>query len=103
MHVFAKLCDVDPDGATHMLVRGQRLVRASEFGQPIEITMSHTGYRLQPGHRLRLHVASSDFPLYLWHPGTDENPWFATDGKANQQTLATGGETPSCVSLTILG
>jgi putative CocE/NonD family hydrolase len=102
LHVFVKLCDVDPDGATHMLLRGQRLVRASEFGTPIEVALSHTGHRLQPGHRLRLHVASSDFPLYLWHPGTDENPWFATQGQANQQTLATGGAIPSYLSLTVL-
>ena len=32
-----------------------------------------------PGHRLRLHVASSDFPVFLPHPGTAENPWDATD------------------------
>lgn len=102
MHVFAKLCDVDPDGAAHMLVRGERLVREPDFGRPVAVTMSHTGYRLLPGHCLRLHVASSDFPLYLWHPGTDEDPWLATTGKVNQQTLATGGSAPSYVSLTIL-
>ena len=78
MHVFAKLCDVAPDGAAHMLVRGERLVRGPELGEPLKLTMSHTGYRLLPGHCLRLHVASSDFPLYLWHPGTTEDPWFAT-------------------------
>ncbi|MGD0998582.1 MAG: CocE/NonD family hydrolase, partial [Thermoleophilia bacterium] len=102
MHVFAKLCDVDPDGATHMLVRGERLVCEPDFGRPIEVTMSHTGYRLLPGHCLRLHVASSDFPLYLWHPGTDEDPWLATTGRTNQQTLTTGGSVPSYLSLTIL-
>ena len=73
-----------------------------DFGRPVEVTMSHTGYRLLPGHCLRLHVASSDFPLYLWHPGTDEDPWLATTGTANQQTLATGGSAPSYLSLTVL-
>jgi predicted acyl esterase len=102
MHVHVKLCDVDPDGTTHMLLRGQRLVRASGYGTPVEVALSHTGYRVQPGHRLRLHVASSDFPLYLWHPGTDENPWFAAEGRANQQTLTTGGSAPAYVSLTVL-
>ena len=103
MHVFAKLCDVEPDGTAHMLVRGEQLVRGPAFGGPITISMSHTGYRLLPGHSLRLHIASSDFPLYLWHPGTDENPWHATKGEANHQTLATGGENPSRMTLSVLG
>jgi predicted acyl esterase len=64
--------------------------------------MGHTAYRLLPGHHLRLHLASSDFPLYLPHPGTDKNPWFATVGKTNKQTITTGGRTPSSVRLTIL-
>jgi hypothetical protein len=103
MHVFAKLCDVEPDGTAHMLVRGEELVRGSDFGGPITISMSHTGYRLLPGHSLRLHIASSDFPLYLWHPGTDEDPWLATKGEANQQTIAVGGEKPSRMTLSVLG
>ena len=101
MHVIVKLCDVDPDGAAHMLLRGERRVREPEFGDLVEVSLSHTGHRLQPGHRLRLAVASSDFPLYLPHPGTDESPWFATRGERNEQTLSTGGSTPSYVSLTV--
>ncbi len=102
LHVFAKLCDVAPDGAAHMLVRGERLVQASELDRPITVAMSHTGYRLLPGHSLRLHVASSDFPLYMWHPGTSEDPWLATRGEANQQTLTTGGTDPSRLTLSVL-
>ena len=103
MHVHAKLCDVYPDGAAHMLVRGDALIREAEYGRPVEVRLSHTAHRLLPGHRLRLAVACSDWPLYLWHPGTDEDPWHATNGEANQQTLATGGSAPSYVSLTVLG
>src|SRR5262249_4433886 len=65
MHVYAKLCDVDPDGAAHMLVRGQALAREPDPENPVTISLGHTGYRLRPGHRLRLQIASSDFPLYL--------------------------------------
>ena len=57
-----------------------------------EVYLGHTGYRVLPGHRLRLHVASSDFPVFLPHPGTAENPWDATETQTNRQTLAIGGE-----------
>jgi predicted acyl esterase len=64
--------------------------------------MGHTGYRLRAGHRLRLHVASSDFPLYVPHPGDGQNPWHFTTGNAAGQTLRTGGSHPSYVSLHVL-
>ena len=102
MHVHVKLLDVSPDGAARMLLRGQGHVARSAYGAPVPVELGHTAYRLMPGHRLRLHVASSDFPLYLWHPGTSEDPWWATQGAANGQTLITGGGHGSSVDLTVL-
>ncbi len=103
MHVHAKLCDVLPDGSARMLVRGEAVLAVADYGRPVQVRMSHTAHRLLPGHSLRLHVACSDYPLYLWHPGTDENPWLATKGEANEQRLATGGSAPSYLGLTIAG
>jgi len=103
MHLHAKLADVAPDGGARMLVRGQAHVQDPDPGEAVEISMGHTGYRLQPGHRLRVHLASSDYPLYLWHPGTGENPWQAIQGQRNEQTLVTGGPEPSHLSITVLG
>ena len=102
LFLHAKLVDVHLDGRAHSLLFGQRVVDDPRPGAPVELYLGHTGYRLQPGHRLRLHVASSDFPLFLPHPGTAENPWDATETRTNRQTLATGGERPSHVSLTVL-
>jgi uncharacterized protein len=102
MHLHAKLADAAPDGSAHMLVRGQAHVQNPDPGQGVEISLGHTGYRLQPGHRLRVHLACSDFPLYIWHPGTSESPWHATQGKRNEQTLLTGGSAPSHLSVTVL-
>ena len=102
MHVHVKLLDVNPAGTARMLLRGQSRVAGSNLGCKTRLELGHTGYRLGAGHRLRLHVAASDFPLFLWHPGTNENPWFATDGIAGQQTLATGGSHRSYVSLSVL-
>jgi len=103
MHVHAKLADVAPEGSAHMLVRGQAHVQDPDPGGAVEVSLGHTGYRLQPGHRLRVHLACSDFPLYLWHPGTGENPWHAIQGQRNEQTLVTGGPEPSHLSVTVLG
>jgi uncharacterized protein len=101
MHVFVKLVDVFPDGRAVMLLRGQTEM-AGPGPQVVDVYLGHTGYRLEPGHRLRLHVASSDFPLYVAHPGTDENPWFATATRPNRQLLLAGGAQPSHVVLAIL-
>jgi putative CocE/NonD family hydrolase len=103
MHIHVKVCDVDPDGSAHMLTRGQALARDPDPGRPVTVGLGHTGYRLQPGHRLRLQLACSDFPLYLWHPGTSENPWTAVKGQPNEQTVHTGASTASCLSLSVLG
>ena len=102
MHVHTKLSDVYPDGSAHMLVRGELLVKEADYRRPVEVKMSHTAHRLLPGHTLRLSIACSDYPLYLWHPGTDEDPWLATEGRANQQRLTTGGSSPSYLRITQL-
>jgi predicted acyl esterase len=97
--MFGKVLDVFPDGSSRMLQRGQALARDTDGGRPTRLDLGHLGYRVRAGHRLRLHVASSDFPLYLWHPGTSENPWTATSGTANEQRLRTGGSEGSFLSL----
>jgi uncharacterized protein len=99
--VHVKLVDVHPDGRAHALLFGQVVHDPAAEG-PAEVYLGHTGYCVQPGHRLRLHVASSDFPVFLPHPGTAENPWDAVETRANRHTLATGGAAPSHVSLTVL-
>jgi putative CocE/NonD family hydrolase len=102
MHVHAKLSEVAPDGTARMLVNGQELVAAPDPERGVVVSMGHTGHRVRPGCRLRLSIASSDYPLYLWHPGTSENPWYATKTDRNKQTLVTGGAAPSSLTLTVL-
>ena len=51
---------------------------------------------------LRLQVASSDYPVFVPHPGTSESPWFAIRTAVNRQRLLTGAATPSSLQLTIL-
>jgi predicted acyl esterase len=102
MNLHVKLIDVDPAGGSHIVLYGQRAVDNPGDGTAAEVYLGHTGYRLPAGHRLRLQVASSDYPLYVAHPGTSESPWFATRTAVNHQRLLTGGATPSHLSVTVL-
>ena len=102
MYLHVKLVDVQPDGQAHTLLYGQQVVERPGGGTTAEVYLGHTGHLVEPGRRLRLHVATSDFPVFLLHPGTDENPWDATETRTNRQTLATGGDAASYVSLTVL-
>ncbi|MBK3573893.1 CocE/NonD family hydrolase [Streptomyces sp. MBT65] len=104
MHLFAKLYDVSPANEARLLLRGQSVIASQDRELPDQVTidLGHLGYRLRPGHRLRLQLCCSDFPHYVWHPGTDENPWLAAAGRPSTQTLTTGGERASHLSLTTL-
>jgi uncharacterized protein len=55
-----------------------------------------------PGHRLRLQIASSDYPLYVPHPGTTESPWFAVETAVTHNSVLIGEATGSRLSLTVL-
>jgi putative CocE/NonD family hydrolase len=97
LHV--KLVDVAPDGGAHALLYGQVAVAQPGDGTPAEVPLGHTGHRLMPGHRLRLQIASSDYPLFLPHPGTSDNPWRAVETRINHQRVSIAG---SYLSLTVL-
>lgn len=96
--LFAKVYDVSPDGAAHMIVRGQGHLRSGAYGHLVEVELGHTGYRVRPSHRLRLQLASSDFPEFVPHPGTTEHRWTAVDTERTTQTLI--GASHSYLSLT---
>ena len=83
-----------------MIVRGQGGDLSDVSGAvQVRIAMGHTGYCLRPGHRLRLNIASRDFPEYMRHPGTDENPWLATETKPSYQQLITRADAPASLRL----
>ena len=101
MHLHARLADVAPDGSARMLVRGQGYLADPDPDRAVEIRLGHTGYRLRPGHRLRVHLACSGCPLYLWHPGIQADPWHAGQGQRNERPPVTGGSAPSRLSITV--
>lgn len=100
-HVVAKLCDVYPEGEARRIADGAFALGAG--GGPVRapVELGDTGYRVRPGHRLRLEVSSSAFPRYAPHPGTAEDPWTATGRRSADLALVTG-PAGSTVSLTVI-
>jgi putative CocE/NonD family hydrolase len=96
-HVMAKLCDVYPTGEARRIVDGAYRLDG-DADAVVTVDLGHTGYRLRPGHRLRLEIASSAFPRYIWHPGTAADPWDAVLTRAIETGLRTG---PGGSSLTM--
>ena len=88
-HVMAKLCDVYPTGEARRIVDGAYRLDG-DADAVVTVDLGHTGYRLRPGHRLRLEIASSAFPRYIWHPGTTDDPWDAVQTRALEMGLRTG-------------
>lgn len=70
--LMVRLLDVFPDGRAYVISDGVRRlhVSATEAGrvQRVSWTLSPTANRFLQGHRIRLDVASSNFPLYERNP-----------------------------------
>jgi uncharacterized protein len=62
--VSAKVQDVGPDGSSAPVTRGAAVV-APQGETPVEIGLLATGWRFAAGHRIRVAVATSDWP-HLW-------------------------------------
>jgi uncharacterized protein len=102
MHVIVRLIDVFPDGRTRRIRDGAALVRDAPQEPHIVVDLGATGYRVREGHRLRVQVASSDFPRYLPYFGDERDPWTATTGVPNEQRLRLGGAHGARISITVL-
>ncbi|GAA1810135.1 CocE/NonD family hydrolase [Planosporangium flavigriseum] len=74
--VVVRLVDVHPDGTAINVSDGN--VRIAWDGEPsvreLAIRMSPTAIRFDAGHRIRLEIAGSSFPVLDRHPGWDVSP-----------------------------
>jgi uncharacterized protein len=73
-----KLLDVAADGGSTRIAEGA----GGDLGD--------VAYRVRRGHRLRLELAGSSFPHYLWDPATGENPWDAERAGRSEHRLLRG-------------
>jgi putative CocE/NonD family hydrolase len=99
MHLMAKLVDVDPNGRSRRILQGGVLVADPVAERAVHVELGHAGYRLAAGHRVRLEVASSDHPRYLWDPGTNEDPWAAEEGVPRRRRVRGGSSTVLTLSV----
>lgn len=108
----AKLTDVDIEGRSTNVCDGVTRLRfrAGEKGlvepgsqQRVQVELSPTSYYFAPGHRVRLQVSSSSFPLQQPNSNTGQNEWLerVTPIVANQ-TVSHGGGSPSALLLPVI-
>lgn len=67
-HVIVRLLDVDPSGAAYLIREGAAIAETSPDAPHTTVDLGHTAYRVRAGHRLRLAISSSLFPLYALGP-----------------------------------
>lgn len=101
----ARLCAVDEDGRSIGLVDG--IVRQPMSGEtPTEVTvrLGHISHFFRKGWRLRLQVASSNFPRFDRNPQSGTSPLLATrdDFVTARHTIHCGGPTPSRLLITVI-
>ena len=110
----ARLCDVYPEGRsiniTEGILRGR--FRDKRWGRPtlmepgevyeMRIELQPTSNVFKRGHRLRLDVTSSSFPLWSPNPNTGNDPATDEDHVVAEQTVFHGGARASCVVLPVI-
>ena len=110
----AKLIDVHPNGLAVNLSYG--IMRTSyrdgyddprlmEPGTPYELTieLGPTAIRFGEGHRIRLDVASSDFPNFDRNHNTGADFWSDAELRVAHQTVFHDAERPSRLVLSVVG
>jgi hypothetical protein len=103
-----RLCDVQPDGRSLNICDGFLRIEPGQ-GTPmgdgslcIELPLAPTAYQFQPGHRVRLQVASGAHPHTARNLGTGELLIQGTEMVAADQTIFHDTSHPSCLSLLVV-
>lgn len=109
----AKLLDVHPDGRAYNLCEG--IVRASFRNGSGEVSAIVPGevyeYRIDliatsnvflPGHRLRVHVSSSNFPQFDRNPNMGLHPGVTEQSRPAEQTVYHDPDRPSHIVLPVV-
>ncbi|APH46102.1 X-Pro dipeptidyl-peptidase [Microbacterium sp. 1.5R] len=102
MDLFVRLLDVAPDGTALRISRGQRQIADATEPATLDLDLGQVGYRLRAGHRLRVHVSSSDYPEFVPQTGTGADPWAWGPTATNLQHLTIGGSDGLTIHLPVL-
>lgn len=107
----ARLCDVHPDGRSIQITEGviRARFRDDVWGEPtllepgkayeFTIDMQITSNVFRRGHRIRLHITSSNFPLWDRNLNTGHDPATDTEMRVAEQTIFHDPERASHVAL----
>jgi putative CocE/NonD family hydrolase len=110
----ARLTDVHPDGRSVNVTEGVLRARFREgvWGEPelmvpgevcaFRIDLQATSHVFRRGHRLRLQVTSSSFPLWDCNRNTGADPATDTGGQVARQTVYHDSSRPSSVRLPVV-
>ena len=110
----AKLIDVHPDGTAYNLTEGiiRARFRKSVWGEPILLTPGEVyryTLRLHPtsnvfrrGHRIRVHLTSSNFPLWDRNPNTGNPQGLDDQLMTAEQTVYHDRDNPSHILLPVI-
>ena len=102
--IFARVCDVDPRGASWNVCDGLDRVSAGSGRGPdgsfsVRVSLWPMGHRFAAGHRIRLQISSGAHPRYARNPGTGEDPATATTLRAVEIELLHDRDHPSSLVL----
>jgi putative CocE/NonD family hydrolase len=100
MGFAVSLCDVAPDGASHLITAGMlNATRRESLSQPqaltpgevyeLEIEIDCTAWKFAKGHRIRLSIASADFPNVWPTPELGANHVFRGAARPSRLILPT--------------
>jgi putative CocE/NonD family hydrolase len=95
-----RLLDVWPDGRAFNVCDGIARVRldsvpVAEGWSRVEVSLGATSMVFLRGHRMKVHISSSNFPRFDVNPNTGEPPRLAATTVPARQRVALGGATAS--------
>jgi putative CocE/NonD family hydrolase len=103
--VFARVCDVDPAGASWNVCDALVRVAPDQFERDaseawrVAFDLWPIGHRFAAGNRIRLQVSSGAHPRYARNPGTGEDPATATKLEPVDVEVSHGPDHPSMLVL----
>jgi uncharacterized protein len=108
--LFARVCDVDPDGASWNVTDALASVAPGRFHHSerddawrVEFDLWPIAHRFAAGHRIRVQISSGAHPRYVRNPGTGEHPLEAKSLRAVDVEILHAPEHQSSVVLPIVG
>lgn len=102
--VFARLCEVSPDGRSHNICDGLLRVRFTQPGAPqrVVVALWPTAHRFKAGRRLRLLIAGGAYPRWAINSGTIDELGAITPRVPQRQQIFHSPEHPSALVLSVV-